>query len=218
MRYYLKATTRELNASLGERHFTHFLKRNPLLLVSAFNTGNNTILVCPEFRFGNRLRADFVVLSGDSGGWDVHLVELEPVGSRIFLADGTESRTLRQAKKQVADWNQYITAHQQDFREELAISIVHHNVFRSRYNYIHRANGGAEITDVRYGFHSYYYIVVGRRGSLCEEDVFRRSYYHEFNRCELVTYDRFLDEATRLDEGQRELDHHKREWRAKHAV
>ena len=64
MRYYLKATTRELSASSGERRITRFLKRNPLLIVRAFNTGNNTILVCPEFRFGNRLRADFVVLSG----------------------------------------------------------------------------------------------------------------------------------------------------------
>src|SRR5260370_37247306 len=164
MRYYLKATTRELIASSGERHFMRFLKRNPLLIVRAFNTGNNTILVCPEFRFGNRLRADFVVLRGCSRGWELHLLELESVGARIFLADGTESKALRQAKKQVADWHQQISSHQQEFREELALSIVKRNVFRSRFNYIYKQYPN-DIADARSAFHVSYYIVIRRRGS-----------------------------------------------------
>ena len=71
---------------------------------------------------------------------------------------------------------------------------------------------------MRWGFQLYYYIVIGRRGSLSEEDLSRRSYYHEFNRCALVTYDRFLEKAARIDAGQRELDQRRREWRANHAT
>ena len=151
-----------------------FLKQNPLLVVRAFNTGNNSILVCPEFRFGNRLRADFVVLSGYSSGWEVHLVELEPVGTRIFLADGTDSKALHQAKKQVGDWDRYVSAHQQEFREELALAIVKRNVFRSRFNYICNQDT-SDITDARFAFRASYFIVIGRRGSLSEDERARRT-------------------------------------------
>ncbi len=215
MRYYRKATTRELTASTGERRFGHFLKRNPLLVVKAFNTGNHTILVCPEFRFGNRFRADFVVLSAHSGGCELHLLELKSVGARIFLDDGTESEPLRRARKQVLDWHRYIESHQHDFREELSRSVVDRNVFHGRNNYMKR-HIEPKIRDLDFGIRLLYHIVIGRRASQSEDDIKRRSFYHKQTYFEIHTYDRFLDQAILLDEAQRDRERFKKEWKAKH--
>lgn len=211
MIYYSRAFADILNTSKGERKVAAFLKRAPAIVMKVFNTGNNTHLLVPEFRFGNRMRADFCVISGHSGGWEMHLVELEPVGAKFFLSDGTDSISLRKAKRQVADWHQYIQTHTRDFREELARCAISKNVYyRSRYD-----RGSAEyyrgrLMDENYSFKCDYKIVMGRRSSIDGVDVQRRSYYHEFNRCDLVTYDRLLEAAIELDSHTKALMSHRR--------
>ena len=208
---------RELEASSGERRITAFLKRNAWLLVSAFSSDNNTFLVCPEFRFGNRFRADFVVLSGNSGEWNAHLIELEPVGDTFFISDGTDSKALRKAKKQVGDWNHYIKNHPDDFREELFRSSCERNVFRSRLNYLFRYKNWTEEERKR-AIYPHYHIVIGRRAALSSEDKERRSWYYDYNRCQLITYDRFVNIASERDANQREHEKRLKDYAAKHGL
>lgn len=208
MKYLAKAFQRILDNSRGERAATAFLKQNPLLLIRVFNAANNTQLVCPEFRFGNQYRADFCVLSAHSGGWEVGLIELEPVGDRFFLKDGTESKKLRDAKRQVADWSRYIQTHDQEFRDELTRSMTARNI------YLPRINRGlvsvlGEVNDCSLSFRIRFYIVMGRRKQLSTTDVSRRSYYPTMNNCDLVTYDRILDDAIELDYSTRAVQQHR---------
>lgn len=184
-----------------------FLKQNPLLLIRVFNAANNTQLVCPEFRFGNQYRADFCVLSAHSGGWEVGLIELEPVGESFFLKDGTETKRLRKAKTQVADWSRYIQTHDQDFREEVSRSMTSRNIYLPRINKSLQSILG-EFNDRHLSFRVRFYIVMGRRKQILDTDVSRRSYYHTMNNCDLVTYDRILDDAIELDRSTRSSKQH----------
>jgi len=199
MPYLLKRATKTLEASSGERAMLAFLKDAPVLLVEAFSTGSNAQLVSAEFRFGNRYRADFCVLSGTSVGWHVHLIELEATTSRVFTKDGSDSKALNRARSQLQDWSHYIKTHLSDFRDELARDIWRRNIFQNRDNAPLRHSYCNEILDQRMGLRCHFHIVIGRRSSLHGEDIRRRSYYQDMHQCDVVTYDRFLELAEQHD-------------------
>jgi len=192
-----------LDSSDGERRAHTFLKDHPGILMAAFDTGNNTRLISSEFRFGNQYRADFCILSGHSAGWEVHLIELEPVGAKFFLRDGTDSKILRKAKTQLEDWNHFIEMQEDEFRRQLAADILKRNLFYPEHNDLHDYQE-PQIRSRDYSFDIDFYIVLGRRRSLEGDDIRRRSYYHKFQRVNLVTYDRLLEKAAMLDRVNRE--------------
>src|SRR5690242_3786305 len=83
-----------LNESTGERDIHAFLKKHPFLIGMAFRSNTHPAGVISEFRLGAEFRCDFIVLSYCSAWWSVDLVELEAPNSRLYLADGTEGKTL----------------------------------------------------------------------------------------------------------------------------
>jgi hypothetical protein len=188
-----------ISAAHGERAVHNFLKSAPVLLVEAFNTGNNTQLVAAEFKFGNRYRADFCVLSGTSASWDVHLIELEPVKAQIFTKDGSDSRTLNKAKAQLQDWSHYIATHPFEFREEIARDVLRRNLFCRRDNGPLTSWHEKELLSPQMGLYCQFHIVIGRRASLQGEDLRRRSFYYGMHNCRIATYDRFLELAEQHD-------------------
>src|SRR5438093_12908675 len=102
MLWYKTALLKTLEVSDGERSVHAFLKRHPQLLVTAFNYGWNHIFLVPEFQLGAKLRADFVLFGGYSGGWSVRFIELEPVGARLFLYNGTLSHEVLNCIRQIS--------------------------------------------------------------------------------------------------------------------
>jgi len=138
MRWYKTALLKALEASNGERVVNAFLKRHPQLLVTAFNYGWNHIFLVPEFQLGAKLRADFVLFGGYSGGWSVRFIELEPVGARLYLNNGTPSKELRIAIRQISDWREHIRIHEAHLRDELSRAMVSKNVYQVRHRAISR--------------------------------------------------------------------------------
>lgn len=188
-----------INSSSDERRIARYLAKNLKLVLHTFNTGNNTHLIRHEFPFGNKFKADFCVVSGHSGGWEVHLIELEPVGQRLFLKSGEDSLALRKARFQIECWHKWIRDNPQGFRNQLADDAktgkLHDPDFDPEDNEYYRRM----LLDPDYSFRVNYHIVLGRRDSLKGDDKRRRSSYYEFNKCSIVTYDRFIDTAQSFD-------------------
>lgn len=197
------------SASCDERRIARYLAKNPKLVLYTFSTGNNTHLIRHEFPFGNKFRADFCVVSGHSGGWEVHLIELEPVGQKLFLKSGEDFQALRKARYQIECWHKWIKDNPHAFRNQLADDAkngkLHDPDFAPEDDEYYRD----WILDPDYSFRVDYHIVLGRRDSLKGDDKRRRSYYYDFNQCSIATYDRFLETAQNFDKDLRyrqELD------------
>lgn len=210
MRWYKSALLKALEASDGERLIHAFLKRNPQLVVTAFNWGWNKVLLVPEFRLGTRLRADFVLFGAYSGGWRVQFIELEPVGARLYLQDGTPSKPLRKAVTQISDWRDYIGEHGASLREQLSHAMVSRNVYVVRNNptsrYLEK-----EIRDKKVFIDWDFQIVISRRERLSPEDDRRRS-RDDFHNLDIATYDRIVEAAEKLDHASREILQGRREY------
>jgi len=194
---------RLLNRNAGERAIHAFLKKHPLLIVHAFNDAWNAIHVVPEFQLGQHLRCDFLLFGAYSNGWNIHFIELEPVGARLFNKDGTPGRSLKSAQKQISDWMEYERTDEAVLRQELARVLVAKEC-------LDRADGSKkdkswlqycarQIKDIHYIVHYYHHIVIGRRHTLTEADNNRRSRGHAAFSAEIATYDRFLDIAAKFD-------------------
>lgn len=209
MRWYKSALLNALASSDGEREIHAFLKRHPQLLVTAFNWGWNHVFLVPEFQLGTHLRADFVLFGGFSGGWNIRLIELEPVGARLYLADGTPARQLRTAQKQISDWRDYIRTNEQHLRDELSRAAVSQNVYRVRYTSVSRYLE-KHIRDPHEFVRWYGQIVIGRRAKLSADEQNRRSRGIDLIDAEIATYDRIVDAAEKLDTATRQLIAHRK--------
>ncbi len=199
-----------LAESHDERHIHAFLKRNPQLIVTAFNWGWNHVFLVPEFQLGTKLRTDFVLFGGYSGGWNVRFIELEPVGARLYLKDGTPSKELRVALRQISDWREYARMHEAHLRDELSHAMVSKNVYMVRHKAVNRFLEN-HIRDPREIIHWYAHIVIGRRAKLTEDEQRRRARGIDFVDADIATYDRIVDAAEKLDAGHRDLIAHRRE-------
>lgn len=209
MRWYKTALIRALESSDGERAIHAFLKRNPQLLVTAFNYGWNHIFLVPEFQLGTTLRADFVLFGGYSGGWSVRFIELEPVGARLYLKNGTPSKALRLAMTQISDWREYIRVNEAHLRFELSRVMVSKNIYQVRHRTISRYLE-KHMRDPQDSVEWHAHIVIGRRKNLTADEQRRRTRGHSFLDAEIATYDRLIDIAEKLDSAERQLIEHKR--------
>lgn len=193
-------------AAGSERVIHAYLKRFQRPLWIAFAHGWNAILVAPEFRFGRDYRADFVVLSSLSGALHATLVELEAPGAALYLKDGTESKTLRTALRQVKDWSAWVTDHPEQFRRELTDEIERAAREDRRIPAYRHRFMRAELVDRRRVILDHYAIVVGRRDTLSPEDNQRRGNESKWSaRVEIATYDRLLEIARQDSVQFREL-------------
>lgn len=199
-KFYEDELREVIDSASDERRIARYLAKNPKLVLYTFNTGNNTHLIRHEFPFGNKFRADFCVVSGHSGGWEVHLIELEPVGQRLFLRSGEDSQALRKARFQIESWHKWIKDNPQAFRVQLAEDARSGKLHDPDFDPEDGDHYRNRILDPDYSFKVDYHIVIGRRDSLKGDDKRRRSYYHDFNQCSIVTYDRFLKTARSFDD------------------
>jgi hypothetical protein len=185
-----------LEASNGERHMLSYFKQHPALLYrhSAPCRGHDDYVIA-EFEIGNEYKVDFVVLNSYSGGWDISLIELEPVGAKLFNKDRTPARELRVAMRQLDDWRRFIRQQSDYFPTQLTKAAQQKDLLHPDYGRRDReptSGTGWPLRDSRNAFSYSYQIVIGRRANLRPIDNELRATYRTEHRTDIATYDRFL--------------------------
>lgn len=205
LKRYLPGLLRAIETG-GERAVHSHLKRFQRPLWVAFAHGWNAIMVAPEFRFGRRYRADFLVLSSHSGALHASMIEWEPPSSLLYTRRGSESRRLTGALRQVKDWNAWVDDYPEQFRREVADEIERTAKQDRRVPRYRHDSLRSDLLDGRTALLSHFAIVIGRRATLTAEDARRRGGESRWRRgVEIATYDRFLDIGER-DREQQETD------------
>lgn len=199
-----KEILRILDSTSGERAIHSFLKKHPILVRNAFSRAWNANVCVPEFPLGNDWRADFLLLSANSGFWYATFIELESPKFRLYLKDGTPSKILRVAQRQINDWKDWVRVNEAYLRQRFSIILRDAGAAAQCSAGKHRS-GETEILDpntvISYEFH----IVIGRRNSLSADEQKRRARESVFwGGPEIATYDRLVDRARWLDDAERE--------------
>lgn len=183
----------------NERQLQPYLKKYPLLVRNTLNVWAWNYVECiPEYQFGADLRADFLVLSADSGAWNVVLVELKSHRMRPFTKSGIPSRSLNTAVRQLDDWERWLRRNEALFRSGLAKRLKPKRVPAQCSPADTHQWAHTELVDPRTVIHFHYRVVLGRRAHLSQDDQERRDSLYVKGR-ELLTYDRFLDTARKFD-------------------
>ena len=191
-----------LEQAKGEREMHRFLKEEPLLVWATFmNCGGHSDYVIPEFSLSGKYYADFVVMQSFSGGWNIAFIELEPVDEKPFNQDGSPSKRLRGAMKQINDWH--------DFEEEEGASLRSHlaDVAKKHDTLYPERNLAREpwcvkmpLRDPKTYLCCKYFIVMGRRSHFNEELIHVKSKFARHHNAEILTYDRFIEVAEKLNQ------------------
>ena len=187
--------------SSTERDVQRFLKEYQHLIIDLFNVSWNYRRVVPEFQLGNEHRTDFLVLSADSGSWHAVLIELEGPHDRLYLKDGTPSKKLRVAQKQVSDWQHYVRSYPSEVCRTIARILKQENVCAQ--NLLMGKSGCKahdEILHQEVYLEFQYKIVIGRRATFQDEPRNHMAapgagYIHDVS-----SYDRVLDRLIELED------------------
>jgi hypothetical protein len=205
MRRLEKMLLNELDRARNEREIHPFLKRHLIIVRNALNTWAwNHVEVIPEFRFGSEYRADFLILSADSGSWHATFVELKSHRTRLFTKEGIPTKSLNVGLRQLDDWGRWLNRHENVFRNVLSKHFMKNDVAASCSASDRHTTAATEITDPRTVLNKHYRVVIGRRSHLTIEDQERRASFSSRDR-EIVTFDRFLDVARKLDTAEKEI-------------
>lgn len=129
------------------------------------------------------------------------MIEMQSPHDQIFNKKGEVFPALKEAQRQSQDWKMYIQTNEPAFREQLATLAVGEPAHCSRTD-IHRL-ASTELRDPKTVVEYTYKILIGRRAYLDEDNNRRRSV---FCGAEIVTFDRLLDYAKRLDEADRQRE------------
>ncbi len=200
-----KKVSSALDNAESERDAMEFFKRHAFLVLRAFEWGHNFECCVPEFRLGDQYRVDFLTLSADSGSWHVTMIELESPKSRLYLKDGTPSKSLRFAQRQVSDWKNWSHANLTYIRQRFAAVLRKAKAPAMCSCADMHQCGDTEIIDYRTYLNFHYHIVIGRRASLSPDEQERRAKSAlDWGAPEICTYDRLVDFARRDDNCRRE--------------
>ena len=191
-----------LTSARAERAILEWLKNNPLVLSEALARGRFGTYVVAEFPFGNDFRADFVLLSPFSGGWDVHFVELEPANEKLFTSAGNSAKRLTTAVTQVSSWKIYVEKNRDAVLKNLSKYAKERELLSER-------NGSEPIDAAGWPLYHpqswliwHYHIVIGRRSDLKQKDMERKSSFLANQGVEVLTYDRLLDATKEIYRNQ----------------
>lgn len=171
-----------LAKSPGEEDLQKFLERNPGFLTSLVGTPDNADLaVLFKPPVGTQYRADFCVLQAHQGGSLAHLLEIETSHDPLFNQNGTPSRRLAYALKQIEDWRIWINNNPVHYATEL----VRHAQNLPLYGDQVQNSRGVRVTDPEQvhriwstfgGFGQPYFsytVLIGRWSALTESDKAR---------------------------------------------
>jgi hypothetical protein len=155
-----------------------------------------------EFPFGTDHRADFVLMAPFSGGFDVQFIELEPPNEKLFTRTGTPAKRLAGALTQVLDWKIFVEKERHAVLRELS-KFAEKEELLWKLGTEMKDNAGLPIHRPKAWINWYYHIVIGRRKSLSEVELGRKAALLAAHGVDVVTYDRLIDGARRLDQSDR---------------
>lgn len=190
-----------LAGNSGEREALKFLARHPELVRWAFcKVGGHSTYVLKEFPFGNRFRADLVVATSYSGAWEVHFVELEPVGDPVITKEGVPSKRFNKALSQIGDWDAYIEKNPVLVREDLSHRCIKSDLLKFFNDGLDPTNyAGNKLRDPETCIWFHYHIVIGRRENVGKEKRDKINQNRKRTAVNIVTYDNFIDVAENLE-------------------
>lgn len=194
------------NPKTTERDVHSFLKQYPYLIIKLFNISWNYYICVPEFKFGNDYRADFLVLSADSGSWQAAFIELEGPHDDIMLKDETPSKKLRIAQKQIGQWEIFFRNHLSTVRHDLAKILKDKDIPALNKLARHGGKASAEIENPTTNIFAKYHIVIGRRSKRYSDKNMEPCPGFGYEE-KIVTYDRLLDAIIEVESNSFIADH-----------
>lgn len=183
-----------LEKASNEREIDSFLKSHLELIIELNEHSWNCVLKKSQFPIGTKFVADFIVLSACSGYWNCVLIEMQSHRDSIFTKKGEESAGLREARKQITDWKMWIDENEPAFREQLAVFAKDEAAQCNRPTH---TKASTELRDPKTCIFYKYKVLIGRRSFLDVERNKQRSCSSGF---EIVTFDRLLDRARKIDD------------------
>jgi hypothetical protein len=188
-----------LNKSGGERAAYQFLKEHPAIVLWSFvRVGGHSQYLLAEFPIGIRYRADFVILYEYSGGWEVYLIELEPVHDRVITKDGRPSKRLNSAISQLNDWAEYIETNRLQVKQDLSDWCIRHDLL----GWDSPDDDHDDPPNIKYPesyAHFRYHVIIGRREPITKDKRRKMNQWRRTGGIAIGTYDRFLDVAKNMD-------------------
>lgn len=181
-----------------ERAVCAWLKRNPLMI--AHGLGGFPGKVVAEFPFGSDFRADFVMLKGFSGGWDIHFVELEPPNVPLFTKSGVAAKRLNSALAQVNAWRSFVDTDRQSVLRNLSTHTQKHELIWKHRDHEPEDNVGWRLYNPKSLLNWQYHIIIGRRGRQTDEELFKKASFLSHSKIDVMTYDRLFETAKMLDD------------------
>lgn len=168
-----QALNQAIEQAKNETDIGKYLKKN-LDLIRVLNEHSwNCVISRAEFPIGAKYKADFIILSACSGYWNCVLIEMQSPCDKIFNRNGEASRELREAQRQVQEWNMYIETNKSAFRDQLADLAGDRPAFCSNADIHHLAK--TELRDPKTVIYFKYKVLIGRRAFLDEDKNQRRN-------------------------------------------
>ncbi len=160
-----------------------FLTKHLEVALEAFSDGAIPLDIIPKFKLGQDYVTDFAVLGVRSFGKPYHviLVELESPSDNPFNKDGSYSRHLNQAIKQIQDWQYWLRNKFETFCAD----------FSER---LKRVNGPTLRNDLRSAFFTFK-IVIGRRYMYSDRNRETRSsiFHTTGSGIEIMSFDKIIE-------------------------
>jgi Domain of unknown function (DUF4263) len=197
----VKSFTSVLAKATTERAVCSWLKKNPSVI--SHGLGGFPGMVVAEFPFGSDFRADFVRLTGFSGGFDIHFVELEPPTAALFTKSGAAAKRLNGALAQINSWRSYIETDRQSVLRELSKFTQKRELIWKHRDREPEDHVGWRLYNPKSLLTWQYHIVIGRRKRLSEEHLFKKATFLRDYSVNVMTYDRLLETAKMLDDYER---------------
>ncbi len=180
----------------GEREVHRALEWYPWVVMKLV-TGDQSFVVS-EFVLGSEYKADFIVADCFSGGWELHFIELEPPNLSPFNRKGDYAPRLNHAVGQIRKWKLFEERHDKRpyLMDQLGRAITTKDLTWADGREPSDTAGG-KITNPESIVVFNYHVIMGRRSHLSSELLTRKAGLIKTDLCELITYDRVLEEAVR---------------------
>lgn len=150
--------------STNEQDILRFINHKPAFFIPAsitvaggFTFGHHDLYLFPEFKLGDKYRADYLLVGSGSGGYEFIFVEFEKANGRITLNSGHYGEAIRKGNFQIYDWQSWIEANSDRFYTDLAQYKGHKNLPDSlkkydstRFHYVTVAGLRSDYDEVTY--------------------------------------------------------------------
>ncbi|MCL2861948.1 MAG: DUF4263 domain-containing protein [Firmicutes bacterium] len=170
-----------------ERDVQKVLKEHPDILRKALHKYNSSYeIVKSQFALGSNYKADFVIVKIGHESMEniieVCLIEIESPTAKIFNRNGTFSKKLNIAMRQIDDWMVWINSNRETF-----LNLVNDLLIKSDASNLSSIPRNPTLLIERK-------IIIGRKYMLLDDNNARRMaiYANSQKSIEIITYDRLL--------------------------